>query len=112
MSKLSACVNVGVHDLNGNCLRIVGAVAVHKNLDGNGGKALCLSCNGAHSIYFDDGLVAGLKLYRGILGEVGIQRVVQKNRLGGIHLQVVVTLEEVVAADISQELILILDHIV
>ena len=102
--------DVGILDLHGDGLGIVSAAAIHHDLDGDGGEALLHGGDDAVFIDGHDALVAGSELHRGVVGEVGVQVVVQTDGFGRIHGQVIITLEEAGIASVAQFLFVTADH--
>ena len=103
---------VGVLDLHRHRLGIIGALAVLQDLHRHRGKALRHRCDGAGGRHLDDGLVAGLERHLGVLGEIGVQVVIEGDRLRGIHGQAVPALKEADVAGVADVLVLVIQHII
>ena len=92
MSERGTCGNIGILDLDADGLRVVGALAVHNDVDVDRGEAFGLSRDhplAVHLLYLDEIIVAG---YGNNVGDVGIElgeAVTESYRLGGIHRQCV-----------------------
>ena len=110
MAQDTTVVYVRILDSNGDGFRIIGRLAIQHHANGNGCKALLLS--GDHTALADlnDILIAAFKDNRCIIREVCVQIEVQRNRLGRIHRQRILTVKEAGITGVAQQLILAVNH--
>ena len=108
-----ACGDVGILDADADRLGEVGGLFVHEHLHRNGGKALGHGGDLTVFVHGHDVLVGGLEHHLGVLGEVGVQTVVQGDGLGGVHGETVVLAHELhLVAGHTDLTLLVGEHIV